>query len=868
MAGERGTGASPIDYQNPLSGGLLTELLGRRQTGTTNSQQLTNQLMQQQQQAAQQGTQAGTSTANTSTSANIDPLMAVFNQGMSGMTPEAMSALISSIFSEGAQNVPSLIGAYANATGSRASNNSPLKLALGDLNRQLSTQAVQAMLNYNQQGQQNAGNAASQIAANTRQTAQTGTTAQTNAQTSNTDTTQQQTGATQSTQQQRQTTTANPGSAGALGLGGMALNMLGKSPWGKALLGMGGSSAAGATSTIGGSPPVGGITGVMGNPAPNYGALPVAAGPSSIQMPGAGFAPAAVSFMPSAPMGITGLMGSSLPAWGGWEASPFADVFPDYAAASAPVAQNFFSGVDTFGSGANLPTADWGIDYNTPGGITSFAGGPNLLENDFASQFAADDAAAAAGSAGGFGDFFSGVGGFLSDAWDTVGSWFADGGYVNPNVDPQTGFVNNQGRFINPQTTLPAAEIARQIERYRPGGYANGGQIRAAARPAGYANGGVISHGATGLNRSTFNNLNLGMIAPGQSRYAEGGQVQTGGNIRNRPNMGAPVRRQQSSAINYEGYAPSGSGGGIGSSMPTSTILANVAAGGGGAGGIGGGGGMSPAMQSAFIAAPAQPTQQAVYIDPVVQMMQYEAQIQAQRDAQALAARPTIAANTAAGGIAGGSGGVGEGAAPGANEADNGAAGIGPSGVASNQGMAQGLSTAMGLVAPAPMPGIINIIALMAAAVNAANQGGATSNAGAAGIGSSVGAGAVSSPVDQSQVMGIDIGPVGSGMGAEGPDGGVATSSDAASGDGSPGSGAGSSATSGSGDAPGEGWKDGGLIRGPGTGTSDSIPVKSKQPGGKQIHYSDGEFVIPADVVAHFGAGTFQSIIDAFHTPA
>lgn len=63
------------------------------------------------------------------------------------------------------------------------------------------------------------------------------------------------------------------------------------------------------------------------------------------------------------------------------------------------------------------------------------------------------------------------------------------------------------------------------------------------------------------------------------------------------------------------------------------------------------------------------------------------------------------------------------------------------------------------------------------------------------------------------------------------------------------------------------GWKNGGLVLGPGTGTSDSIPVKSKDPGGANIRYSDREYVIPEDIVRRFGTDYFDRLLEAFHTP-
>ena len=59
----------------------------------------------------------------------------------------------------------------------------------------------------------------------------------------------------------------------------------------------------------------------------------------------------------------------------------------------------------------------------------------------------------------------------------------------------------------------------------------------------------------------------------------------------------------------------------------------------------------------------------------------------------------------------------------------------------------------------------------------------------------------------------------------------------------------GSKANSASGD------KDGGLITGPGTGTSDSIPRR----------LSNGEYVIPADVVKKIGKGNFDKLLNYLH---
>lgn len=843
------TGATPIDYQSPLSGGLLQDLLGRQTTGSQNSNTLTANLMQQLMQAQTAGSTTQQQSGTTTTSANTDPLQAVFASGMAGMTPDVMKNLISSIFQEGAQGVPSLIGSYANATGSRATGNSGLQLALGDLNKNLSTQAMQAMLNYNQQGQQNAANAASQIAANTRATTNTGNQTGTQQQSNTQNTNQTQTGATQQQQQTQTRQSVNPSMAGLLGLGGTALNFLGKTPWGKQLLGQGGTSAA--TPTIGTAAPMGGITGAVGSAAPSYGALttpsPSAgylATPASI----GGGAPGASAFggtgggassvfggtqLAPSVLGITNATGGIAPAWGG--GSGIGSYDPLSGATDYFGTGNFWGGnnADVFdigstGSlGSNIPQADWGIDYSgMSGGILG-------------QQFAADEAANTAllsGGGGGFSDAFSGIGGFLGDAWDTVSSWFANGG------------------FVNPQRSNPTVPLANQINSYRPGGYANGGMVRTMESSLVGSPTDPVQFVPGGVARSTFNDLSLGMAVPGVDvvrGFADGGQISTGGSVRNRNNMGAPQRRQQSGAINYEGYAPSAANAGGGGSIPMSTTIANVAA---GAAPVLAGGG-----QQAFIAPQSQQqqqTSQAMYVDPAIQMME------AMRAQQETAARIAIAQQGAIGGTMGGSGGVGEGAAPTGNEADNASAGIGPSGAAAaptgtSAAVSQGLS-ALGIASPLPialqMMLLQQIVQQMHTAPLGIGSGPGNTDNDVVGINSSVTLDALS---PNSSPVGVG-GDAGNNVGA--------SSSDNASGDGSVGSGAGSSGTSGTGDSPGDGWKNGGLVRGPGTSTSDSIRVKSKEPGGKDIAYSDGEFVIPPDVVAHFGAGTFQSIIDGFHS--
>lgn len=63
----------------------------------------------------------------------------------------------------------------------------------------------------------------------------------------------------------------------------------------------------------------------------------------------------------------------------------------------------------------------------------------------------------------------------------------------------------------------------------------------------------------------------------------------------------------------------------------------------------------------------------------------------------------------------------------------------------------------------------------------------------------------------------------------------------------------------GSADGPDSGnYKDGGDLKGPGTGTSDSINIKA----------STGEYIMPTDVVQELGVRFFDELKNKFHTPA
>lgn len=59
---------------------------------------------------------------------------------------------------------------------------------------------------------------------------------------------------------------------------------------------------------------------------------------------------------------------------------------------------------------------------------------------------------------------------------------------------------------------------------------------------------------------------------------------------------------------------------------------------------------------------------------------------------------------------------------------------------------------------------------------------------------------------------------------------------------------------------------EGGEIVGPGSGTSDSIPAVNASTG-EPVALSDGEYHVPAEVVALIGADFFQALIDKYHQP-
>lgn len=63
------------------------------------------------------------------------------------------------------------------------------------------------------------------------------------------------------------------------------------------------------------------------------------------------------------------------------------------------------------------------------------------------------------------------------------------------------------------------------------------------------------------------------------------------------------------------------------------------------------------------------------------------------------------------------------------------------------------------------------------------------------------------------------------------------------------------------------GMADGGKVRGPGTGVSDSVPAVNTDTG-QPIRLSNGEYVIPADVVKAKGEEFFAKLLEKHHLPA
>ena len=130
--------ANEISYSDPISAALIQQLLkgGGSQVSTT--------------------TQTG-GTVDPAALAQLQTILAGFGSGAGAVTTDGVPQVsnqispeqLAAIFSQGAQQIPNLTAAFANAAGARSSNNSGLRLALTDLNEGLTRQA--ALLGQEQQ---------------------------------------------------------------------------------------------------------------------------------------------------------------------------------------------------------------------------------------------------------------------------------------------------------------------------------------------------------------------------------------------------------------------------------------------------------------------------------------------------------------------------------------------------------------------------------------------------------------------------------------------------------------------------------------------------------------------------------------------
>jgi len=128
--------ANEISYSDPITTALMQQLLGgsgASTTTTTSGGGVSPEIL-----AQLQSVLAGIGAGGTVTAEGIPQVSAQ-------ITPEQLAA----IFSQGAQQIPNLTAAFANAAGARSSNNSGLQLALTDLNEGLTRQA--ALLGQEQQ---------------------------------------------------------------------------------------------------------------------------------------------------------------------------------------------------------------------------------------------------------------------------------------------------------------------------------------------------------------------------------------------------------------------------------------------------------------------------------------------------------------------------------------------------------------------------------------------------------------------------------------------------------------------------------------------------------------------------------------------
>ena len=678
----------------------------------------------------------GTTSASSTSSANLDPLMQIFGQQMNSSTPAGMEALLGELFSQGARKVPELTQAYANAVGGRSSNNSGLALALAELNKGLTGQA--ATLVGEQQAK--ASNTAANIAQATRST-QTNTTTPTTVR-----------------------STGNPKAAGALGTAGFALNAADKLGLLKALKG-------GVGDMFSTAPQVAATAAPSMLEAPQQLLNPLISAPTSYGfLDGAGASSAGDSFASFAIPGSSDFVGPLLE--------------------GAQPALDFGSGADSFslaGAGSDLLSGFNPADYDLSGFTdwsNGFANSGGVLDaNALTAGYDAYDFQSVPDVADA-GSWLGDAGSWLEDTASSVGSWlsslWADG-----------GLVSKENLFERRKAALDAAEAAAVA----------GSDTNAAFQ-------------ARLREQVQKKQQASSQKAPG---YADGGSV-----IRNRINMGGPIRERGSSAVNY---MPAMRKSAAGFSELADGLVAT--------------GGASPSMSAGNSLNSAQ------LMDKPAMYMKYKQALAEEADRKFReglgAGDSSTNTNTTVG-------------TPSENSAA--VAGMGLSALGTLGPIGALASAAISGLTGAPSITSIAISSLAQALGISAPPGvasGAVSDANA-GIANAVASQTGMDPLDALMSVTDGFGTGGDAPG-EGPGAGPgASAGDATSGDGGTGT-----SSDGSGSDGGTATAaDGGHIKGKGTGISDSIPAR----------LSDGEFVFSADVVKLLGADFLQSIQDQFHTPA
>lgn len=762
------------------------------------------------------------STSTTTSNANTAPLQQVFNSAQP-LDAASYEAMISAAFAEAAKQIPELTTALANATGSRSSSNSALALGINDANRRAADAAVTQRLQYNQNQQQIAGNAAKGIADSTRSQS------------------------TASNQTQKQGTATNP----LIPLvGGFALNQFDK---------RGGMDALGRVGS--------GIVDSIGS-----------------------------FFNPT--NDIVSNIGSE------WDMAPPA---------------GFDMG---FGGGSNFTAGDSGFDWGSAtAGVGDFVGGIGDTLGGWADT-AGDWLGDAFSSAG---DFFGFADGGMPGSYRAGGYGPPCGPQMRGTAPLARGWDGFYASGMQNPTHAPVMRAWNPTPR--SGGYANGGPVGGgmiparAAAPMAVADRAAMGGDANMMMQQILQQAMMPQqqMAPSPNpinflryllptsgfniyQYADGGMAgrrpgyADGGVVRNRNNMGAAPTRQGTGAVtvNASGGRPnpnSGAGGnGVGSEalgqmvkeMVSLLDTGRTAGLGGQEGAVRGnadsaGGAINSAAGNplgrsvaeglvgtmAGMASPdalgqlsqvANPAVGAVTGVPVGPMSLVRAMLQAARN-ENQATGDIDAAPDPLGAFVGALNAVNP--SLGINTSDIGmtnavAAANAASAVTGVDGITA-LSTVTNNFTTPTMPGMPGFNSALGGW-----SGGLTGapNTGSAGFGEGADGDAAGMNGESGSFASGGYGESDSGSLGGDSDGGNSGGGGASSGGGSFGGG-----TGGMGDA------NGGLLKGPGTGTSDSIPARSRVPGEHSTRFSNGEFIMSRDAVEFYGPQFFQDLLMKAHAP-